>query len=71
MKIYRISLERSGHEHDGYRYFTSKKAAQKALKEENHTEYFHAKEIDELEIVLTKKGVMAFLNAWAAYSDNG
>lgn len=71
MKIYRISLECSGDEHGGYEFFTSKKKARKALKEAAHSELFHAKEIDVLEIKLTKDEIMRLLGRWASHPDNG
>jgi hypothetical protein len=70
MKVYRVTRRRSGHEHDGYSYFTVKAIADRSQKEENKL----SKLDDEVELCqfpLTTRGVLDLLERFATHPDNG
>lgn len=87
MKIYRLSVHNGSYESTGYAYFTNKKEARKAKKEYERTwqhmdhdgreddpdrkKYSHTEVINELNLELSKDGVLQFLNSFCSYPDNG
>lgn len=73
MKIYRVSYRDEYSEHKGYRYYQNKSAANREQKNDNNDrgDCGFKDEIEELEIELTQKGILKFLNIHASYSDNG
>jgi hypothetical protein len=83
MRIYKVcKVRRPGREHDGFEYFSNKKAADKK-QTENEREYLDLMDddeepisydkdtVEEYEIQLTKIGVLDFLNRHASYPNNG
>jgi hypothetical protein len=70
MKIYKVSYRNNFSEHTGYEYFSNKKDA-KREQEKNNKGNQSTDDVAELELILTKRGVLAFLNAYASYPDNG
>lgn len=72
MKVYRVSVRRPDSEHAGYEYFSNKRKAKGVQAEANKGNPPYSRgEVEEMDLTLTKKGVMAFLNAYATYPDNG
>jgi hypothetical protein len=69
MKLYRVSYRDQFAEHKGYEYFSNKKDALKAdnTNKENSTR----DDVEEIEINLSKKGVIFAFNQWASHPDNG
>ncbi len=66
MKIYRNHLEAEGGISGGYTWHSSKTAAKQAARKVETLEA--ARPYD---ITLTKRGVIAFLNAFGSHPDNG
>jgi hypothetical protein len=72
MKIYRLHVRQHQAGSVGYQFFTSKAAAEIAEREAKCHEDHEATAIDgPREIKLTKAGVLAALNLYAAHPDNG
>ena len=69
MKIYRVSYRDVFDEHQGYDYFANKADAKKA--DASNKENGMRDDIEEIEISLTKKGVLSLLKQWASHADNG
>ena len=69
MKIYRVAYRNAFSEHQGYEYFSNKADAVKA---DNKNKGNNTRDdIQEIEIILTKKGVISALNQFASHPDNG
>lgn len=68
MKIYRVSYRDGYDEHQGYDYFTDKSDAKKADNSNKANQM--RDDIEEIEIPLTKSGVMQLLKQWASHPYN-
>ena len=75
MKFYRLSKWETSEGSQGYEFFTSKHAAQRArlawCKENEEPVDDNINGLDILEIAPTKQGILAALNRWASHPDNG
>lgn len=69
MKVYRMSVTDKSAEHQGYSYHTSRGALARAESEAKANE----KETSwiEIEVELSKAGVIKALNIWGGHPDNG
>lgn len=69
MKVYRMSVVDKFAEHQGYSYYTSRGALAIAEGEARASE----KETSwiEIEVELSKSGVIKALNIWGGHADNG
>lgn len=70
MKVYRVSSRNFLAEHVGYEFHANKKEAVKKHKESNNNNNIDP-EIREIEIKISKKGIIEALNQWASHPDNG
>lgn len=70
MKIYRISFRLSDQEHTGFEYYASRVSAERAQRRNNHASNSRD-EVEEIEFILSKRGILDLMNAYAAYPDNG
>jgi len=70
--IYRLSIYSASMGHEGYEYFPSRRAAERAraeaVREGYHPDYV---EIEALPTPKTKKEIIALLTRWASHNDNG
>jgi hypothetical protein len=76
MRVYRVSRFRDGGESDGFDFYTSRRDAERAVREHAaETEDMRlagvGEAIDTFEAPLTKAGLLRFLNHWANHPNNG
>ena len=79
MKIYRVSHRDQWSEHSGYEYFSNKSIAESIQNKENKERGKGGKdsaaqtfdEVEEIEFMLSKKGILDLLNQYAAHPNNG
>lgn len=74
MKFYRVVLRTERDSSQGFEFFTNLADAKRAQAEffrNSYPEHSPSAEIETIEIVPTKRGILAALNRYAGHPDNG
>jgi hypothetical protein len=73
MKIFRVSLNDPMHENKGYEYFSSKKAAEKCLRDhcKSWDMVYEEDNITMKDVMIGKYEILRLLNEWGSHPDNG
>lgn len=73
MRLYRVTYSHEGGTSKGYGWFSSYRVARAAVAEFRRATQHEDGDasVEPVEIPLTKAGVLAALNFWATYPDNG
>jgi hypothetical protein len=69
VKLYKVSYRTKDGEHAGFSYHTSMEEAGKAARGGRAAD--HSTEINSIDVVQTKVGIVAALNFHASHPDNG
>lgn len=71
MKVYQVSIRAHDDAHLGFNYFTSRREAEADVKQQTAGDNPNTCEIVALQVQLTKRGMLAALQAYASHPDNG
>lgn len=74
MKIYRISYRGTGvteGEHQGYDYVSSKRAVARIKRKSANNDDDYYFDVTQINVEISKRGILAALNDYAGHPDNG